>query len=265
MRKVLFSGFFDLLHLGHILAINEAKSFGDYLVIHIASDKEAKEVKGVNRPIIPGKERVEVIKNLKAVDEVIYHEEYLSYIELLDIVNPNILVLNYGSNPEHIKKECQNRNIHICEIKRKIPLSRLDTTGIINKIKTNIDGVNFIIKYKDKVLLQLRDNIPNIRCPNMWAFPGGGIENGEMPLMAVIREIKEETEIDMPEENCTQLMDFRYEWGETNIFYLCELDYFPNVKSKEGIFDWKDIGWFKNQKLAGNQHYVIETIQSYFN
>jgi len=56
MKRILYSGFFDLLHLGHIRALKKARKFG-YLIVHIPPDEEAKMVKGESRPIIPQSER----------------------------------------------------------------------------------------------------------------------------------------------------------------------------------------------------------------
>ena len=59
-----------------------------------------------------------------------------------------------------------------------------------------------ILQGKDnKVLLQLRDNIPNILFPNQWGLFGGHTEPGENLLEAAIREIKEELEIDLTEKD----------------------------------------------------------------
>src|SRR5581483_3202184 len=57
--------------------------------------------------------------------------------------------------------------------------------------RTDNGAFNLII-YKDKILLFLRDNIPTIPYPNHWHLPGGRIEKGETPLMAVKRELTEE-------------------------------------------------------------------------
>ena len=48
-----------------------------------------------------------------------------------------------------------------------------------------------------QVLLFLRDNIPDIPYPNMWDIPGGHVENGETPEQCIIREMKEEMDLDL--------------------------------------------------------------------
>tara|TARA_Y100000310_G_C20604154_1_gene774614 strand:+ start:371 stop:781 length:411 start_codon:yes stop_codon:yes gene_type:complete len=53
------------------------------------------------------------------------------------------------------------------------------------------------VNKKGEILMQLRDDIPSIPCPNMWGLLGGVIEEGESPEEAIEREIKEEIEVDI--------------------------------------------------------------------
>ncbi len=63
-----------------------------------------------------------------------------------------------------------------------------------------IHGTNIILlNDENHVLLQLRDNKPNIPYPNMWALPGGHIDQGETALECIRREIKEEMGLDLKE------------------------------------------------------------------
>ena len=54
-----------------------------------------------------------------------------------------------------------------------------------------------LINQDDKVLLNLRDDIPDILYPGYWSIIGGGIESGETPTQAIIREVKEEISYDI--------------------------------------------------------------------
>lgn len=71
MRKVLVGGCFDLIHYGHIVFLKEAKKQGDYLIVALESDENVKRHKGENRPIHTQKERAEMLKSLRMVDEVL--------------------------------------------------------------------------------------------------------------------------------------------------------------------------------------------------
>ena len=69
-RVVLTNGCFDLLHVGHIRYLREARGLGDALVVAVNSDDSVRELKGPGRPIIPEAERAEVMASLACVDFV---------------------------------------------------------------------------------------------------------------------------------------------------------------------------------------------------
>ena len=68
MKKVCISGYFDPLHVGHLEYINKAKELGDYLVVIVNNNLQCKLKKG--KFFMDEKDRVEIVKNLKSVDEV---------------------------------------------------------------------------------------------------------------------------------------------------------------------------------------------------
>ena len=67
-RVVTTNGCFDILHIGHIRNLEKAKSLGDFLIVGVNADKSVRENKGKGRPVVPGRERAEVIAALKSVD-----------------------------------------------------------------------------------------------------------------------------------------------------------------------------------------------------
>ena len=69
-RIVLANGCFDILHVGHVRYLEEARSLGDLLVVGINSDEQVRALKGNGRPFVPERERAEVIASLRAVDFV---------------------------------------------------------------------------------------------------------------------------------------------------------------------------------------------------
>ena len=72
---VLANGCFDFFHVGHIRYLSEAKALGDCLIVGINSDEQVRKLKGKNRPLVPEKERAEIISALKFVDLVTIFKE----------------------------------------------------------------------------------------------------------------------------------------------------------------------------------------------
>jgi D-beta-D-heptose 7-phosphate kinase/D-beta-D-heptose 1-phosphate adenosyltransferase len=70
MKRIVVNGTFDILHRGHIELLNHAKSLGDYLLVCIDSDALVSYKKGQDRPVNNQWERMLLLKNLKAVDDV---------------------------------------------------------------------------------------------------------------------------------------------------------------------------------------------------
>lgn len=70
MKTVFVNGTFDILHPGHIALLNTARSYGDYLVVAIDTDRRVQELKGNSRPVNNQITRKIMLSNLKAVDIV---------------------------------------------------------------------------------------------------------------------------------------------------------------------------------------------------
>lgn len=90
-RLVFTNGCFDILHIGHVRYLQEAKKCGDLLVVAVNSDRSVKELKGPARPLQTEGDRAEILAALSAVDyTVIFDEETpLNYIEQ---IKPDVLV-----------------------------------------------------------------------------------------------------------------------------------------------------------------------------
>ena len=69
------NGCFDLLHVGHIRNLKFTKKLGDLLIVGVNSDKSVKTNKGLSRPIVPEKERAEIIEALESVNYVFIFNE----------------------------------------------------------------------------------------------------------------------------------------------------------------------------------------------
>ena len=90
-RIVFTNGCFDLLHIGHVRYLEEAKSLGDILVVGVNSDASVRSLKGPNRPILPEEERAEILSGLGCVDYVTIFDEPTPS-NLISLLLPHILV-----------------------------------------------------------------------------------------------------------------------------------------------------------------------------
>jgi len=68
-KRILISGYFDPFHIGHLDLIKRARKFGNYLIVIVDNDKQARLKKG--KAFMPENERVAIMKSIKGVDKVI--------------------------------------------------------------------------------------------------------------------------------------------------------------------------------------------------
>jgi rfaE bifunctional protein nucleotidyltransferase chain/domain len=85
---VMANGVFDLLHVGHVRFLEDARARGDYLIVAVNSDKSAERVKGKGHPIIPMAERMELLSALWVVDYVTCFSEETAD-EILQLLRPD--------------------------------------------------------------------------------------------------------------------------------------------------------------------------------
>jgi D-beta-D-heptose 7-phosphate kinase/D-beta-D-heptose 1-phosphate adenosyltransferase len=90
-RVVFTNGCFDLLHIGHITLLEQARRFGERVVVAINSDASVSGLKGPNRPIVGERERSRVLAALAAVDAVVVFDEPTP-LELIVALRPDVLV-----------------------------------------------------------------------------------------------------------------------------------------------------------------------------
>ena len=90
-RIVFTNGCFDLLHTGHTRYLEDARSYGDILVVAVNSDSSVREIKGDKRPLLPQDERAELLAALAVVDYVLVFDEPDPHNILTRIV-PHVLV-----------------------------------------------------------------------------------------------------------------------------------------------------------------------------
>ncbi len=112
-KVVLASGVFDLLHLGHVKFLEEAKKAGGtnaQLIVIIARDSTVERTKG-SRPIMPENQRRQLVESLKVVDEAVLGLENFDIGEVIGKVKPDVIALGYDQNEmENAVKEYVEKN-----------------------------------------------------------------------------------------------------------------------------------------------------------
>ena len=91
----------DLIHIGHVLHLENCKKFGDTLVVGVLTDEACMEKKA--KPIIPFSERMKMVSALKCVDVVIPQNTY-SPIKNLQIIKPDFLMESTSHSEEDLKE-----------------------------------------------------------------------------------------------------------------------------------------------------------------
>jgi rfaE bifunctional protein nucleotidyltransferase chain/domain len=91
-RRVVFTnGCFDLLHPGHIDSLEKARALGDVLIVGLNSDASVRQLKGAGRPVLPERERAEILAALECVDAVVIFDA-LTPREVIARLLPDVLV-----------------------------------------------------------------------------------------------------------------------------------------------------------------------------
>jgi len=90
-RLVFTNGVFDLLHVGHVRYLAQARALGDALLVAINSDESVRELKGPNRPVFAEDERAEILAALRHVDYVVVFDD-ISPRSLIRRLLPDVLV-----------------------------------------------------------------------------------------------------------------------------------------------------------------------------
>lgn len=96
-QVVLASGVFDLLHLGHVKFLEEAKKAGGKnaeLIVIIARDSTVQKTKG-RKPIMPENQRRMLVESLKVVDEAVLGFENFDIADVIDRIKPNVIALGH--------------------------------------------------------------------------------------------------------------------------------------------------------------------------
>ncbi len=136
MIKVMASGVFDIIHLGHIHYLKESKAFGDFLIVVVASDYTA--TKHGKSLIFNENERVQMVQELKPVDQAIVGHSVDNIFKTVEEIKPDIITLGYDQkfDDKYIEEKCRKLGLN----------TQVRRTGAFNGI------INSSSKIKEKIL-----------------------------------------------------------------------------------------------------------------
>ncbi|NLN13506.1 MAG: D-glycero-beta-D-manno-heptose-7-phosphate kinase [Arcobacter skirrowii] len=130
-RIVFTNGCFDILHVGHVKYLEEAKSYGDVLILGLNADSSVRKLKGSSRPINSQDDRAYILASLESVDYVVIFEEETPY-ELIKLIKPHVLV----KGGDYEGKEVVGQDI-ADELKLVQFVDGKSTTNTIKRINEN--------------------------------------------------------------------------------------------------------------------------------
>ena len=134
-KKIVFTnGCFDLLHVGHMYLLREAKLLGDVLVVGLNSDASVRRFKGDHRPIVSAEDRAYAIAALESVDYLVIFDEP-DPMELLQLIRPHVLV----KGDDYAESEVVGADFlkTYGGVTRLIPIRRgISTSRLLEKIRS---------------------------------------------------------------------------------------------------------------------------------
>lgn len=130
---VFTNGVFDLLHPGHIRYLQRARREGQALVVGVNSDRSVRAIKGPERPIVPERERAEIVAALACVDAALVFDEDTPR-RLVERLQPDVLVKGADWGPDQIvgRETVEARGGRVVRIPIEVGYS---TSAIIEKIR----------------------------------------------------------------------------------------------------------------------------------
>lgn len=134
-RVVVTNGCFDLLHVGHVRFLQEARALGDALLVGLNGDASVQELKGAGRPVNPEADRAEVLAALGCVDAVVVFPEKRA-TRFLEAAQPDLYVKGGDYRPEDLDADEQaavKKAGGVVKVLRLTPGK--STTGVLAKAK----------------------------------------------------------------------------------------------------------------------------------
>jgi len=133
-RVVTINGSFDVLHAGHLHILTEARRCGDVLIVGLNSDASVRAYKGAPRPIIPERQRAEMLLALRIVDYVHIFDES-DPIAFLEQIHPDVHVNGAEYGEECIESEAVRKGGGRIHVVHRIP--GLSTSNVVDALQRN--------------------------------------------------------------------------------------------------------------------------------
>lgn len=141
MTRVMATGVFDIIHLGHIHYLKESKKLGDELIVVIARDTTA--LRNMKKPIFNESIRLQIVSELKPVDKAILGHEGDMFKTVLE-VRPDIITLGYDQKFEekYIEEKCAQLGLDtkVVRTSKYSSESYESSSDVRRKLLENIEG-----------------------------------------------------------------------------------------------------------------------------
>lgn len=132
-RVVLTNGCFDLLHAGHVALLERARALGDVLIVALNDDASVRGLKGEGRPLVPERERAELLLALEPVDRVVVFRE-ATPLAVVEALLPDVLVKGADWGPGEIVGADVVR-AHGGRVERVELVAGRSTTAILERVR----------------------------------------------------------------------------------------------------------------------------------
>ncbi len=132
-RVVFTNGCFDLLHVGHVRSLEQARSLGDRLIVAVNGDASVRRLKGSGRPFVPARQRAELVASLACVDWTVIFSE-ATPVAIIRALRPDVLAKGADWALDAIagREEVERWGGRVVAL-REIPGQR--TTRLVSKIR----------------------------------------------------------------------------------------------------------------------------------
>jgi len=110
MKKVMVFGTFAILHPGHLYFFNQAKKYGDYLIVILGRDLTVEKVKG-RKPEMDERARREMVESIRNVNKAVLGDKF-DWYKLIVKYKPSVICLGYDqAEPRNFKEELKKRGV----------------------------------------------------------------------------------------------------------------------------------------------------------